>query len=260
MKGAVAVLPDVLRSLLVFVLLLGAAFGALLLHERLPERHRQDDTLGIVRLLASSFVVMAALVLGLLLNSARNNFGAVESSVRIFATELLLLDHALLTLGPEAAPSRQLLAAYVRQALDGTWGDDHAPVVEDPRAEQLLMRLGAGLRALRPGDAVRMDDWRDAMQAYRSVVRHRWSLIEASGAAVPRSLVRIVVAWLILIFASFGYRAPRNAVVVVSLIVGAFLVSAAVYLVYDLSAPFQGVIRVSPEPLRSVLDHLRPGP
>lgn len=259
-RGELCVLIDVLRSILVFVLLAGAALGMLFFHNRLPERHRQDDTLHIVRLLANNFVVMSALVLGLLLTSARTSFDRVDRSVHAFATELLLFDHTLRTLGPEAAPARGLLTAYVQRALDRTWGaSDGRVVVEDRGAEALLDRLGTGLRTLRPAEPSRLDDWRGAMQAYQRVVRQRWALVEESDSAVPRSLLRIVVAWLILIFASFGYRAPNNAVVITSFVAGAFLISAAVYMIFDLSVPFDGLIRISPEPMLSVLEHLRAG-
>ncbi len=254
------VLPDVLRAILVFVVLLGASLGTLFLQYKLPERHRQDDTLHIVRVLASNFVVMSALVLGLLMTSAKNSFEAVDRSVHAFATELLLFDHTLQTLGPEAAPARRLLVSYVQRALDRTWGDGPA-VVEDRGAEVVLEQVGAELRLLRPADnGARLDDWREAMRSYQGVVRHRWVLVEESGANVPRSLLRIVVAWLILIFASFGYRAPPNAVVITSFVAGAFLLSAAVYMIFDLSLPFDGLIRVSPAPLLNVLEHMRVPP
>ncbi len=251
-----SVLPDLLRAVLIFALLVGASLGTLFLHEKMPERHRQDDTLRIVRLLASNFVVMSALVLGLLMTSAKTSFEEVNRSVHGFATELLLFDHTLRALGPEATPTRRLLADYVQRALDRTWGDGPV-VVEDRGAETILEQIGTALRLVRPAEGTRLDDWREAMHAYQGVVRHRWQLVEEAEASVPRSLLRIVTAWLILIFASFGYRAPRNAVVIVSFVVGAFLLSAAMYMIFDLSLPFTGMVRISPEPLLGVLAHMQ---
>jgi hypothetical protein len=65
------------------------------------------------------------------------------------------------------------------------------------------------------------------------------------------------VVWLVLIFASFGYRAPRNLVVVASLFVAAALVSAAIYLIMDMDVPFSGPIQISPKPLERVIAQMQ---
>ena len=66
-------------------------------------------------------------------------------------------------------------------------------------------------------------------------------------------MIVMLVAWLMLIFASFGYRAPRNAVVAASFIGSAALIAAAIYLIIDMDVPFSGPIQVSAKPLQRVL-------
>jgi hypothetical protein len=61
----------------------------------------------------------------------------------------------------------------------------------------------------------------------------------------------------VLIFGSFGYRAPRNIVVVGVFIVTAALVSGAIYLILDMDVPFGGPIQVSPEPLQHVMAEMQ---
>ena len=72
--------------------LAAASLGSLVVFERLPARYRADDTHNVVRLAANIFVVTTWLVLGLLLNSAKNTFEAVDRNVHAFATDLILLD------------------------------------------------------------------------------------------------------------------------------------------------------------------------
>jgi len=60
-----------------------------------------------------------------------------------------------------------------------------------------------------------------------------------------------------LIFASFGYRAPRNAVVVTSFVLASALISCALYLIVDMDSPFDGPIQVSSAPLQRVLAEIR---
>jgi hypothetical protein len=67
----------------------------------------------------------------------------------------------------------------------------------------------------------------------------------------------MLVAWLMLIFASFGFRAPRNAVVIGSFLVASALMAAAVYLIIDMDAPFGGPIQVSGAPLERAVAEMQ---
>jgi hypothetical protein len=67
---------------------------------------------------------------------------------------------------------------------------------------------------------------------------------------VPPLFLAVLLFWLTLTFASFGLFAPRNATVLVILIAAAVSVAGAVFLVLELDGPFDGLLRVSPEPLR----------
>ncbi|WP_446731594.1 bestrophin-like domain [Pseudomonas sp. OTU5201] len=51
-----------------------------------------------------------------------------------------------------------------------------------------------------------------------------------------------------LVFASFGYRAPHNPMVVTMLLVSASLFAGSVYLVLDMDIPFSGPIQISDDP------------
>ena len=241
----------------IFFCLVAAAVGALLISERLPDRHRDDETHNVIRLAANIFVVMTSLVLGLMLNSAKNTFEAVDHNVHVFATDLVLLDRSLRNYGPEATDVRKQLASYVRQAVAGTWPEQGTPVLDDRAAERLLDGVRAALLAIRPDDPVRFELWREAHTNLQNVVKGRWTLIEQSEGTIPTALLIVVVAWLMLIFGSFGYRAPRNVVVVATYVVAAFLLSAAVYVILDMGRPFSGPIQISPEPMLRVEEQLR---
>lgn len=97
----------------------------------------------------------------------------------------------------------------------------------------------------------------DARQQFRQIVQQRWVIVEQSEGAMPVPLVGMLVAWLVLIFASLGYRAPRNSVVITMFVLSAFLISASLYLILDMNVPFSGPIQVSDHPLRSALAELQ---
>jgi hypothetical protein len=242
---------ELLVASAVFICLVAAALISFLVSDRMPERDRQDDTHTVVRLAANIFVVATSLVLGLMMTSAKNTFESVDQSVHAFATELILLDRSLKRYGPEADEVRRRLAAYVHQAAHVTWeGPNGLPGVEDRVAESLLEDLEASFAAMRPSDPVRIQLWRDVQANLQNVVRRRWSLVEESEGTIPPALLVVVTSWLAVIFASFGYRAPRNAVVITTLVAAAFLIAVAFYLILDLDQPFAGAIEVSSAPLQ----------
>jgi hypothetical protein len=60
----------------------------------------------------------------------------------------------------------------------------------------------------------------------------------------------ILLFWLTLTFASFGLFAPRNATVVAVLFLCSLSVAAAVFLILEMDKPFEGLIKVSSDPMR----------
>jgi len=248
---------ELLVAAVIFIALVGVSIGCLVWSDRLPPSHRHDETHAVVRHVANVFVVMTSLVLGLLINSSKNTFEAIDRNVHAFATDLIVLDRSLRHYGPEASAVRQRLAAYVRQAINGTWAPDGAPVLDDRAAEALLDEVGNSLMAIRPTDPVRIELWREAEVSLQGVVKRRWTLIEESEGTIPTPFLGMLVAWLLMIFASFGYRAPQNAVVVRTLIASAFLIAGSIYLILDMDVPFSGPIKISPAPLLRAEEQLR---
>jgi hypothetical protein len=59
--------------------------------------------------------------------------------------------------------------------------------------------------------------------------------------------------WICVLFLGFGLFARFNATVTVALFVGALSVSGAVFLILELSDPYQGLMRISDLPLRTAL-------
>ncbi len=243
-------MDEILVGILIFVGLVAASLGTLAIYEKLPSQYRQDDTNAVVRLLANLFVVMTSLVLGLMINSARNTLEFIDRNMHAYATELILLDRTLRHYGPEASDVRQHLIALVQRINTHT---AEPTVTDNAASEELLYQIGDGLSALGPQDAVHTDLWQDARAHFQRVVEQRWILIEQSEGTFPRPLIVMLVAWLLLIFASFGFRAPRNAVVVTGFVASAALIAAAVCLILDMDVPFGGPIQVSTAPLERAI-------
>jgi hypothetical protein len=235
-----------------FALLLGAAFGALHVNARLPNRHLQDDTNATVRLIGNLFVVMTSLAIGLMMNAARNTVESSDRNVRALSTDLILLDRRVRTLGPEGVETRQYLREYVETVLK-----NGNIVLADPGAEDRLDAAGSSLLGSRPTDDPQRALWNDARDLFRQTVQQRWVMVNESGRAIPRPLIVLLICWLMAIFGSFGYRAPRNAVVMTALALASLLVSATLYVILDMDAPAWGLIQTSSEPFARVLAEMK---
>jgi len=151
-------------------------------------------------------------------------------------------------LGPEAEDARRHLVEYVQTALR------EANVLEEsPQAEASLQAAGTSLRAIQVSDEQKVALWNDARELYRQVVRQRWVVIDASGGTIPTPVIIVLILWLAITFASFGYRAPRNTVVTVSCLLAALLISAALYLILDMDTPSSSMVRASNVPFQRAL-------
>jgi hypothetical protein len=76
------------------------------------------------------------------------------------------------------------------------------------------------------------------------------------GSSVPLLFVVVVVFWLTMLFASFGLFAPRNATVITVLFLCALSVSGSIFLILEMDHPFDGLMKVSSDPIRYALAEL----
>lgn len=246
---------EIVVSSLIFIGLVAASLGSLVFHSRLPLHCRQDDTQGVVRAIANIFVVMTSLVLGLMLNSAKSTFESVDRNVHAISTDIILLDRWLRLYGPDAAETRQRLLAYTEQTAASV--RNSTPLNVDRARESLIDAVGHGLRAMKPADAEHAGRWNDAIQQFHRIVELHWILVEQSEDTLPKPIIALMVGWLLLIFASLGYRSPLNPVVITSFVASSALVAGAIYLIMDMDVPFSGPIQVSPAPLQRAIVELR---
>jgi hypothetical protein len=82
----------------------------------------------------------------------------------------------------------------------------------------------------------------------------RWLLIEQDVLGIPVPVLLVVLFWLCMLFVSFGLFAPTNVTVTAALFSCALAVAVAIQTTLDLSRPFEGVIRVSEQPLRHAVE------
>jgi hypothetical protein len=244
-------------GLLVFAVLSAAALLSLWLHPHLPEDYRSEETTGNLRLGMGVLATITAVVLALLINSVKGHFDLANRDVQALGADLIVLDRTLRFYGPDAAHARDLLARYTERVLEGTFpSTGQAPMVDDRVAEDLLNQTERAILGLQP-DPQQPDFKEQSLTQVRGIVRQRQILIEESGSAVSPPIVVALTVWLGLIFASFGYNAPRNVMMVIILLVCAASVASAIFLALEIDRPVSGLMTVSSEPIQHALSVMR---
>lgn len=113
-------------ALIVFACVFGGALLGMFLGGVLPEHHRSDDTKDVIKLGTALIATMAALVLGLMIATAKNSYDMQDAAVKHTAAKLLLLDRVLANYGPETKETRDLLRRIVAARLDAIWPEDRS--------------------------------------------------------------------------------------------------------------------------------------
>jgi hypothetical protein len=241
-----------LYGLAAFAVVFCGGLLGLLLGSLLPEKHRSDATQRVVQTATGMISLLAALVLGLLVASAKNKFDTSNQQAEQFAASLMLLNRELVNYGPEANDAKALLRKYTIAKIAETWpgGPGPKPGPDDPPAWNLLENLQQSLIELTPKTASQRAEAATASETAAALAKTTWLQAAEESQHVPHPFVLIMIAWLSLLFVSFGLFAPRNALVVIALLVGALSIAGAVVLVVDMDSPFEGIIVVSADPMQ----------
>src|SRR5882757_2200540 len=107
----------------------GAALG-IVLRAVLPESHLSTETKDTVKLAMGLVATMTALILGLLVASAKGSYDAQRSQLIQMAAKFAFLDRVLANCGPDASESRAVLRMSAEQMIARIWPDDKSRQAE----------------------------------------------------------------------------------------------------------------------------------
>jgi len=245
-----------MRSIAIASIVLGCTFGAALAgiwcRSRLPEHHLDSESKDVVRIGMALIATMAALILSLVIASAKSAYDDQASAVRNLAAYILTLDRTLAQYGPETKPIRELLRQTVAFRLEATWPSEGAPVA--PAGNTVLAQnLEERILEMTPKNDAQRWLQSQALGLASDALKTRWTAFAGAGNVVPAPFLVIVVFWLTALFWSFGLFAPRNATVLSVLLLCALSVAAAVFLILEMESPFTGIMSISSAPLRYAL-------
>jgi hypothetical protein len=242
-------------ALIIFACVFASALLGLYGRALLPAHHLSDESTDVVKLATSLIATMAALVLGLLITSAKSSFDTLSTAVRRDAANIILLDRTLAQYGPETQEIRRLLKEDVAIGIQKVTSSDPSRMgsLQRPEAYQRGETIERLLENLSPrSDAQRLIQSRAISMAEDVLAVRELGLLEAAN-GTPLPLLITLVMWLCIIFTAFGSFTAPNATVVAALFLGALSTSVAIFLILEMNTPLDGLITVSVNPMRVAL-------
>ena len=241
-------------SLIVFSCIFGGALLGFLLHNILPEPHLSPESRQVVNLGMGVIGTMSALVLGLLVASAKGTYDAQSNEVLDVSGKVMFLDQMLRDYGPESQEARNQLRITIQDAINRIWPKERTGHVqlESPDSTKLLREI----QQLTPKDETQRSIKGQVISTAMSLMQTRCLAVAQQGISTSIPLLVILIFWFVINFISLGLYAPRNGTVMATLFLCALAVSGAIFLILELSNPLGGLFRVSSGPLRVALAHL----
>jgi hypothetical protein len=243
-------------SSIVFAFVFGGALLGMFLRKLLPQNHLSDDSKGIVMIAMGLVATMTALVLGLLISSAKSSFDALSHEETGTSSDIILLDRTLALYGTDTREARDLLRSAVANALDKMELKKPATPAHLAVSTRESDSIFEKIQGLLPKDDRQRSLKAEALSILREIRQTRWLMYEQRVTSISMPMLIILVLWLTVLFISFGLYAPANGTVVTSLLVSTLSVSCAIFLILDLYSPYEGLIKISSMPLRAALTQL----
>ena len=250
-----------------FALLCGSAALGFVLKSQLLERYAQTGALESMSLIISFLVTITAIVVGLLINATKSFVDATQNHWAIFAGQLIRLDQSMRNYGSESEQMRGQLQSFTAAAIVKFWRVDDIPIgvtypdvrkLSKDEAKQvlsdLLNRIELGIISLKTPDPLHERLAVDCFEQYKEFARARWSLLLAPQNSLPAPFLRMLVAWIMIIFLCFGLRAPANPLVMIVIILSATTLSGMMFAIIDVVDPYQGLYNISSKNMHYALE------
>jgi hypothetical protein len=232
--------------------LLGILLGSLSRRRLPPDKlgHEARDAikLGLV-------VSLSALVLSLLVVSAKSGYEMRRSEINQITAGVLLLDHLLSQYGDATKAARIALRKEIPLVVSRIWSEERSP--ERPSGPFKSLAEGEALFQhvldLKPADDVQRQLQAKIVQSVNDLSELRLVLFSHFSSSIPVPFLIVLLLWIIVLFAGFSLLAPLNPVPMTFLVVCALSVSGAVFLLLELDQPFTGIMMIPDDLLREAL-------
>jgi hypothetical protein len=245
-----------LTAAIVWACLLAALGIGMWFRHFLPEDHLSPHSRRIVELAMGLVATMSALLLGLLVNSAKTSYDTTRIQVMQKAAKYALLDRLLVIYGPRAAEVRGKLPALIEESTRRMWAADADIQAHSKRVTEMGNAFYVAVLRLEARDDTERALKTQAVSLTLELGQLNSLMQAESTTSISKPMLVVVVLWLVIIFLGFSLIAPPNGTANFALIASALCVAGAIFLILELDRPFEGLMRISREPMLNVLRQL----
>jgi hypothetical protein len=202
--------------------------------------------------------LLLALVLGLLVFTAFSVFTTQQSEAYSLGPMVAEVDLALELYGPEAAGGRVGLLKALQRSRVRFFGDAKAGPQPFTFEEMRTIFLSQNnfFDSLKPATDVQKGLLATARDQVRKLADTQILMARQLANPFPPHVLTVVVCWATALFLGNGLVAATNTVSVLAHLAGAVSIGIAIFLILELSHPYTGLIRLSPEGIDRVLEIL----
>jgi hypothetical protein len=213
-----------------------------------------DETRDLINRVTGLVATMSALVLGLLIASASNFYNTQKAGLETASARVLQIDAMLRRFGPDAQQARDVLKDMFASRQSGSH-TLRMPTIEETEAsmDSLFVILNH-LRETAPDERKYLIAKATDLASSIHDQRLQMSLKLSDSLSWP--FMTILVAWVSLLFFGFGMLARPNRTTVTITAIGALSVASAIFLIVELSNPYSGLFRLSPDPVLKTIEAL----
>jgi len=225
---------------------------------RVPAEYQASESKDVVRLAMGLVVTTVAIALGLLVGSAKSFYDTQNAEIAQLAGNYVLLDRMLSQYGPDAKDARSALRTVLdhqisaQEKLLGS-SDVYSDIKSGAVVGESILNK---IHALSPKDDDQRFFKQQSLNLEVQLGQLRWLMYAQNAVPFPSFLLVMLIAWLIVLFVSFGIFAPRNPLVLAGLLASSVAICGAVLLILEMYHPQSGLIRVSDAPLRAAMQQL----
>ena len=171
---------------------------------------------------------------------------------------MVLLDNVLRKYGPDTAALRAELRRDVHAIYRHIENPDSVRryAKDSPNMQHPLEHFEQGMKMLKPTNDMQKTLQDRMLSLIDDIETIQWNLIHGAGNSLSVPFIAAMVLWFSAVFVGFGTVTANNLVVLVTLLICALSISAAIFLGMEMSSPFSGLVNVTLEPLENALEQI----
>src|ERR1700729_3932989 len=246
------------RSIAVATITFGASVVGMLLQWEVPADVLTASK-GSVGAMVGLITLLLALVLGFLVFTAFSVYATQQTEAQSLGPVIIELDVLLEEYGADVQGARTGLREALGRARRRFFGDvKHGPqahTIEETRATMYWMNTY--FDKLQPPSERHRQLLNSARDLAKKFAETNMLMARQLANPFPPFVMGVVVCWASALFLGNGLAAPPNAVTILAHLAGAIAIGSAIFLILELSTPYTGLIRLSPDSLDRMLEVLR---